>query len=73
MSDICQKIEIKKIAHTHVVSDITNFTSFADNRYVTLSGDVMYGSLSAPTISTNNLFIGQSSIEDLMIAFAVAL
>ena len=77
MSDICQKIEIKRIAHTHVVSDITNFTSgvtsiffdlsgvtygVADNRYVTLSGDVMYGPLSSPTLSTNNLYVKENAL-----------
>lgn len=35
----------------------------ADNRYVNLSGDIMFGGLSSPSLSTDTLYVGASTIK----------
>ena len=117
MSASCQKLTVRTIPHTHLTSDIINFTSevssiatdildsyvvsattetdpvfttwantysanyqstynsyntqsgnlltynSGDVRYVNLSGDVMTGGLSAPSLSTGTLYVGASTIN----------
>jgi len=45
-----------------VSSNLVTFVS-GDARYVKLSGDVMFGGLSAPSISANTLYVGNSTIN----------
>jgi hypothetical protein len=117
VSASCQKLTVRTIPHTHLTSDIINFTSevssiatdildsyvvsatpetdpvfttwantysanyestynsyntqsadlitygAGDGRYVNLSGDVMTGGLSAPSLSTGTLYVGASTIN----------
>jgi hypothetical protein len=46
-------------------SNSANFITFSlgDNRYVNLSGDIMTGGLSAPSLSTDTLYVGSSTIH----------